>query len=355
MLKGILFSFILPLMCFFGGSQTLAADISVDECVGDCLVYSGFVVIKGDIVEGDLAVIKALYAAKPKSLRGRYATLLDSFGGNLVEAIKIAKWARQHAPYIAVGKDKVCMSSCVMILAAGQYKYPDGKVGIHRPYLTEQPGQSLQQVMNAVFDTTREFLASINIPQSLAEDMFSIPPEDIRILSKADLSKYRLNQTDIVANEDESLKEAERLGISRVEYMRRRNDLKNSKVMEVCMTMKDQSKQHECTLRMLFEFGLLISLDKGAELETVDFSDVKYEDHCTGKLIGIDDDLPPCTKDDIWKMSVSDFLADHPEIERGSKLFSSLNAEVKRRQSLEENNTNPRILYEAYRDIMAKQ
>ncbi|KAB2680068.1 hypothetical protein [Brucella tritici] len=39
MLKGILFSFILPVMCFFGGAQTLAADISVDECVGDCLVH----------------------------------------------------------------------------------------------------------------------------------------------------------------------------------------------------------------------------------------------------------------------------------------------------------------------------
>lgn len=182
MLKAILFSLILPVMCIFGGSQTLAADITVDECVGDCLAHSGFVVIKGDIVEGDLAVIKALYAAKPKSLPGSYATILDSYGGNLVEAIKIAKWTRQHAPYIAVGKDSACMSSCVMILAAAQYKYPDGKIGIHRPYLTEQPDQPLQQVMKAVLDTTREFLASINIPQSLAEDMFSIPPEDIKIL-----------------------------------------------------------------------------------------------------------------------------------------------------------------------------
>lgn len=355
MLKGILFSFILPVMCFFGCVQSLAAEISVDECVGDCLAYSGFVVVKGDIVEGDLAVIKALYAAKPKSLPGKYATLLDSYGGNLHEAIKIAKWVRRHAPYVSVGKDKVCMSSCVLILAAGQYKFPDGKIGIHRPYLTERPVVPLQQVMDTVLNSTREFLTSINIPQSLAEDMFSIPPEDIRILSKADLSKYRLDQTDIVANEADSLKQAERLGISRLEYMRRTNDLKNSKVMDVCMAMKDQNKQHECTLRMLFEFGLLISFDKGAEPEQVDFSDVKYEDHCTGKLVGIDDELPPCTKEEIWKMSVSDFLADHPEIEKGSELFNSLNAEVKRRQSLDENNTNPRILYEAYRDVMAEQ
>jgi len=354
MLKGILFSFILPVMCFFGGDQTLAAEISVDECVGDCLVHSGFVIIKGDIVEGDLAVIKALYATKPKSLPGRYATLLDSYGGNLVEAIKIAKWARQHAPYIAVGKDNACMSSCVMILAAGQYKYPDGKIGIHRPYLTERPDVPLQQVMDTVLNTTREYLTSINIPQSLAEDMFTIPPEDMKILSKADLTKYRLDQTDIVANEEESLKQAKRLGISRMEYMKRTKNLKSSKAMDVCMALKDTTKQRECSLHMLFKFGLLVSLDS-AEQEPVDISDMKYEDHCTGKLIGIDDDPSSCSDEDIWMMSVRDFLADHPEINQGSERFDALNAEVKRRQASEEDRFNPRILYEAYRDVMAKQ
>ncbi|NKX17472.1 hypothetical protein HGG75_27845 [Ochrobactrum pseudogrignonense] len=157
MIQVIFYLLLLPILCMSGGSQSIAAEITVDECVGDCPVYSGFVVIKGDIVQGDLALIKALYATKPKSIRGRYATLLDSSGGNLYESIKIAKWARQHAPYVAVGKEQVCMSSCVLILAAGRYKYPDGKIGIHRPYLTEQTTLPLQQIMDTVLNATREF------------------------------------------------------------------------------------------------------------------------------------------------------------------------------------------------------
>lgn len=353
MLKQLFTSLFFTLSLFI---PAFSAEINVAECVDDCLAHDGFILISGEIEEGDLAVIKAKFAETKPTLAGRYTVNIDSIGGNLYEAFAMGKWFRKHAPSIAVAKDGRCLSSCVFILAAGTRKFPEGKIGIHRPYFTQNPNISLQIAMDKMLIDSANYLKSMNIPASLSEDMFSILPEEMKILSKTDLKKYRLNQNDIVFHEEDALHQSKRLGITRFEYAERMNNLKKSSDLEQCQKIKSVEKKQFCTFQALLNFGLLIpdnSLGSNtSETDEISSKDSEYISHCTEKPIqNNDNDI--CTAKWIWiNITVRDFMKKYPSFQKNTPNFEVLNEEVKRLQVLSSNQFDPRILYTARKNIM---
>ncbi len=339
-------------------ASAFAAEINVIECVDDCLAYDGFIFISGEIEEGDLAVIKAKFAGTKPTLPGRYSVIIDSTGGNLYEAFAMGKWFREHAPSIAVAKDGRCLSSCVFILAAGKRKFPEGKIGIHRPYFTQNPHMSLQLAIDKMLTDSTDYLKSMNIPASLSEDMFSILPEEMKILTKTDLKKYRLDQNDIVFHEEDALHQSKRLGITRFEYAERMDNLKKSGDMERCQLIKSTEKKQLCTFQALLNFGLLIrdnSLGSNtSEDEAISSTESEYISHCTEKPIQ-NNDHDTCTDEWIWvNVSVRDFMEKYPSFQKDTPNFDTLNDEVKRLQIMSDDQFDPRILYTARKNIISK-
>jgi hypothetical protein len=147
---------------------------------------------------------------------------LNSPGGNLSEALDIGRWAREKRATIRIAHPSTCASACVFILAAGSYKHVWGGVVIHRPYFSEMPQGDVGNHLRRVLQEVRKYLSEMNIPEGLADDMFSVKPEDGLVLSADALSRYRLNEVDIGEREKNDLRQAERLGISRAELIRRR-------------------------------------------------------------------------------------------------------------------------------------
>lgn len=166
-----------------------------------------------------------------KRIRGNYgrviAVHLDSEGGDVVAAQKMGESLRKdrnHAVFVDVNHK--CFSACVFVLAGGVQRFVEGQVGIHRPYY--------QQVQNFQFEdrqqryaqnvrSSKEYLSRMNIRDSLVDAMILIPPEKLAILSVRELSYYGLNQNDPVFEEMKDDMLARRFGLSKGEYLRRKN------------------------------------------------------------------------------------------------------------------------------------
>jgi hypothetical protein len=152
---------------------------------------------------------------------------LDSSGGNLEASMAIGRALRGSRMTVLIAKGAQCVSACVMILAGGVVRHQFGKIGIHRPYLNQPFGSSLQAAdklrndYEQMLQTIRAYLRDMNVSERLAEDMLKIAPADIRYLSNDDLKNYGLTTYDPIEQETIDLQEAQSMGLDRREHVRR--------------------------------------------------------------------------------------------------------------------------------------
>jgi hypothetical protein len=158
-------------------------------------------------------------AIKPITVRGKL--IVDSPGGDLEEAMAIGRWLREKRFFVTVPVPSQCASACVFVLAAGLMKAAFGEIIMHRPFFVETPNGDMGENLRTLLSQARQYFAEMNIPESLADDMFSVPPISGVVLSEQQLEHYRLNQTDMAYQEELELAAAARLGIGRVEYLER--------------------------------------------------------------------------------------------------------------------------------------
>lgn len=182
-----------------------------------------------------------MLAEMNKKEPGRYTSaerpaitfVISSQGGLVSEAMKIGRYVRTKKMWVVVPEPDECFSSCVYILASGVVKWPMGTVGIHRPYFVVAPNQPYDAALKATLRESKAFFQEMNVPEFMADDMFSIPPDDIIFLGDSLLRKYRLNQADMAYDEENTMRNAADYGLSRQEYMVR---LKRSKqYMDECL------------------------------------------------------------------------------------------------------------------------
>ncbi len=73
--------------------------------------------------------------------------------------------------------------------------------------------------MSKALSDSRAYFAEMNVPEQLADAMFSIPPDKVEVLTDEKLSFYRLNGTDMVYEEEIQLHLAARFGMTRQQIM----------------------------------------------------------------------------------------------------------------------------------------
>lgn len=205
-----------------------AAEFRVTSHVRDGVTEAN-VVINGRIERRDGLRLEALVEDLLSSGRGlRLDAFVDSPGGDVEAAIAVGRLLRRIQANVWVSPGAQCLSSCVFLLAGGDMKLVmDGaRVGIHRPYITDmsyEPSYSdVQSLYLRVQATARKYLQDMHLNASLVDEMFSVPPEKMRILTKQDLERFGLNQSDPVGQEMRDLAQSKRLGISRAEYLGRK-------------------------------------------------------------------------------------------------------------------------------------
>lgn len=193
-----------------------------------------FVFFSGPIQAGDLQkLVKELDKVQPG--KNKYNPELDaevhaflmisSKGGSVDEAMRIGDYVEKHEIGVMIPQGiGECLSSCVLILAGGDTKTVNGRIGIHRPYLTDLSigGDAGAESIRGYIEKIRNYLDGKGIAPSLIDDMFSVPPEEMKYLSKEEVSRYRLNQTNYLKQERADIEMAKDLGLTRQQYMQKK-------------------------------------------------------------------------------------------------------------------------------------
>ena len=95
-----------------------------------------------------------------------------------------------------------------------------------------------------------------NINPTLADDMFSIKPQDVKILSKDQMTKYRLNQKDMAYQEKYDLWRAKIYGMTRTEYMEAELNYKNDIDQYCILKGEDWESYTNCIENFTYKHGL---------------------------------------------------------------------------------------------------
>jgi hypothetical protein len=189
------------------------------------IVYVEFV---GEILPSDPeALIRLIepYISAKNNFRWIY---INSQGGDVDAAMKIGRYLRKLEFDVIVSADAQCLSSCVFLLASGVTKSVLGPniIGIHRPFGTATGSISQIDANKKYREMSKliyNYFDEMNIPSSLPEMMLRIPPEQMKMLSFDEIEQFGLNGKDPVAQEIDDAANAERFGVSRQEYLTRRN------------------------------------------------------------------------------------------------------------------------------------
>ena len=234
----------IKLIFIFFACLVASAAHSADFVKGRVSEISYSITITGNINSGDALI----FQSKINELKNEYLESdwkrnnkdwkfflyvdLNSKGGNLSEAMKIGYIVRNYEAQTMVPYKKECLSSCVFILAAGVNRDVYGTVGIHRPYFESlNPNATTSEIKKMREENKKlikEYFANMDVSDSIIDEMMSIEPSKIKILSEDELTKFRLSVMDADHEEKMIAEEAQRYNLTSSVY-RQRNAITEKK------------------------------------------------------------------------------------------------------------------------------
>ena len=138
--------------------------------------------IFGNIAPGVIDTLRA--STKAANDAGKLVTSLrlNSEGGSLLEAVRVADWVRSAKISTNVGQDAICASACFLIFAAGETKYANisARIGVHA---ASEKGVVSRAATTSMADVAKE----LDVPWSIIRRMINTPPGEVEWLSLADL------------------------------------------------------------------------------------------------------------------------------------------------------------------------
>src|SRR5258708_4462521 len=138
--------------------------------------------ISGDIAPGGSDALRVSIQAANDAGKLVTSLRLNSAGGNLLEAVRLAAAVKLAKMSTNVGQSATCASACFLIFAAGETKYANNsaRIGVH--------GASDKDVVSHAATTSMADVAkALDVPWSIIRRMINTPPGEVEWLSIADL------------------------------------------------------------------------------------------------------------------------------------------------------------------------
>ncbi len=138
-----------------------------------------YFVLDGEISPGDAKAFNELLHRDLYFLANARGVLVNSSGGDVLEAIKIAETVERVGLPIEVAVDGECSSACFFIYVAAPHRSAYGVVKIHAPYynlagVEAREYANYAQASRLVHESTRAFLLGRSVPSDLIEKMLSM-------------------------------------------------------------------------------------------------------------------------------------------------------------------------------------
>ncbi|CAA9355587.1 MAG: hypothetical protein AVDCRST_MAG71-3052 [uncultured Lysobacter sp.] len=121
---------------------------------------------------------------------------ISSTGGHVEEAIRAGDIMADTRWDIWVRDRSYCHSACVLVLAGGNTRSIEGKVGIHRLIRDRSKANTraeLRAELRQVHGDVTEYLERNGGAAALADLMMTVPNRDLRVLSENELMLYGLS------------------------------------------------------------------------------------------------------------------------------------------------------------------
>lgn len=148
----------------------------------------------GTIQPGDHARLLELVRRDPVSYYLSTGVFtLNSKGGDVQEALKVAEIVRRSYPRVFVNKE--CSSACVFVFLAGATRFASkANLGIHRPtyhasYFSSLSATQAQEKYAELDRHTRKYLEVARFPNDLIERMFTTASTNVYWLTTADIQR----------------------------------------------------------------------------------------------------------------------------------------------------------------------
>ena len=147
-----------------------------------------WVVFHGPILLEEVdQILSQLEDKKPKLI------LLNSIGGNVLGALRFARYVRQNQMNTWIAENQTCASACALVFLAGIQRFSEGKLVVHQ-YLppAEQANEKIARdaawiSVQRIIGETITLLNSFGTPRFVFERIFSSP--DLYEFTEAEMAK----------------------------------------------------------------------------------------------------------------------------------------------------------------------
>jgi hypothetical protein len=196
-------------------------------CDGQCVSAWD---LSGEIKPGDDIQLRSLIEARDLIAEDRSGfrwSVIRVFtdGGDVETALKMGRIIRQNDLSVIVSEVGYCRSACAFLLAGAVNRFVYGEVAIHRPYFSQLAQGLIPQQVDSKYkklvQVISAYVQEMNVPQSLADAMLAIPPGQMKILTRDEIARYMLDQTDPAYDERRTARIAAAYRLDSNEYRRR--------------------------------------------------------------------------------------------------------------------------------------
>lgn len=229
---------------------------SVEQAVAPCgeagllrLHYSGK--IAADFTD---LVQRVANIAERKGI-GQRILQLDSAGGHVEDAMKAGEAIGASRWTIRVGADANCHSACVLILAAGDHRQIDGRVGVHRMLRVGSAATTREELTNElreVHSHMKQYLERNGAAVAVADLMMTVPNRKLRLLNQDELLAYGLQGANAVQDDLERIQLTRKCGD---DFVRRKDDYDRAFGRQCAGPEQDLEALEACGLALREGFG----------------------------------------------------------------------------------------------------
>lgn len=180
---------------------------------------------------------------------------IDSSGGHVEEALRAGDAIAESGWAIWVREESVCHSACVLVLAAGDTRSIEGKVGIHRLMRDRSTATSraeLSRELRAINQQVRDYLERNGVATAVSDLMMTVANRDLRILTPDELKQYGLDGTNAAQDDLDRIRLARKCGD---DFVRRRESFRRAFDAQCMGTGKSFESMPECAEQLQGTFG----------------------------------------------------------------------------------------------------
>lgn len=178
-------SFVVAVVVILLGSQITTAS----ERVGDFIVYPDapeVISLDGAIGDGTVGDFRAAMAKRPNA----QVVLLNSSGGDVDDALKLAAMISARGMGTAVPRSSGCYSACSYLFFAGREHVAQGALGVHQVRMAGTGA-------GAAYDgDVRQALRRYGASDSVIDVMSNTPPSQLHVFSAKEIVAFAINRSD---------------------------------------------------------------------------------------------------------------------------------------------------------------